>query len=167
MSSNAAPNFIRLIVRISDRELADRVLAEADAAGASGAEQRRDEGTLVLVLYAQAARVARSNAERNGLATRLCVFSGSIDALGTAVFDVVVATLLSTQLIPILPAIAAATRPGGFAILTGLLDAERGEVEACARQAGPDPSAWRRRTDASGDRWLGLVMRRPGGRANR
>ncbi len=97
MSSNAAGDFIRLVVRVSDRQLADRVLAEADAAGASGAEERSDEGTLVLVLYAQAARVARSNAERNGL----------------------------------------------------------------------DPSAWCRRTDAGGDRWLGLVMRRPGGRANR
>ena len=59
MSRTAARAFVRLTVRARDRQAAERALAEAHAAGASGAEERDDDGTLELVLYARAARASQ------------------------------------------------------------------------------------------------------------
>ena len=298
MSRTAARDFVRLTVRARDRQAAERALAEAHAAGASGAEERDDDGTLELLLYARGARasqvraaavrglagagsisrgeviaevdwsrawragiratvvserlvirpsfvshplgpgqrevvidpgtafgtgehastrlalecidgfgslrgarvldigtgtgvlalaalrlgagravacdvdahaagVAQRNAEANGLAARLGVFAGSVDALAGATFDLVVANLLRSELVPLLPAIAARTRPGGMAALSGLLEEERPSIEACAQAVGLRAAAWRLLRDAGGDRWLALVMRRPGERASR
>jgi ribosomal protein L11 methylase PrmA len=62
--------------------------------------------------------------------------------------------------LPVLPSLAAAVRPGGHAIFSGLLVSERAEVEAALAAVGLRVCGEREEPDPSGDAWLGLVTRR-------
>ncbi len=108
-----------------------------------------------------AAPEARSNAARNGLAARFRVWSGGIESIAPAArFDLVVANLLRRELEPVLEAIALRTRPAGLLVLSGLLFEERQRVEERAQAAGLALAGVRERIDASGTRWIALLMQR-------
>jgi ribosomal protein L11 methyltransferase len=86
-----------------------------------------------------AAAIARTNARLNRLADRVRV----IDAAGFAHpllrgrrFDLVLANILARTLIDLAPAMRRAVRPGGIAILSGLLSPQAREVTAIYRAAG-------------------------------
>jgi ribosomal protein L11 methyltransferase len=104
-----------------------------------------------------AAQAARENAARNGLAARCAVAAATPAALAPARFDLVLANLLRTELLPILPDLAARVAPGGRAVLSGLLAGEREEVAralgACRLRAVGE----RERVDAGGTRWIALL----------
>ena len=84
--------------------------------------------------------IARANARLNGVGGRVRV----LDASGFAhpllrppgVFDLVLANLLPSPLIALAPAMRRALRPGGVAVLSGLLDHQGREVAAHYRAAG-------------------------------
>jgi ribosomal protein L11 methyltransferase len=155
----------------------------ADALDASGVLLDVGTGTGVLALAGLAlgcgravaldldplaGQAARENAQRNGLSAGLDVFVGGIDALHPgARFDVVAANLLVSELLPVLPAIAAHLRPGGRLVLAGLLDGQLAEVLARARSLGLASLDTLRRSDASGAIWAALVMRREPAAARR
>jgi len=100
---------------------------------------------------------ARSNAGVNGLAGRLTLFAGTLDALGHARFDAVLANLLRRELAPLLPALARLVAPGGVVILSGLLLEERAGLEAALAREGLRVAQVREADDPAGDRWLGLT----------
>jgi ribosomal protein L11 methyltransferase len=106
-----------------------------------------------------AARETRENATRNGVAAGITVFAGSLAALGprAGAFDLVVANLLSSELRPILPALAARVAPGGAAVLSGLLAAEHAAIAAALAAHGLRVVGERRAEDARGDDWLALT----------
>jgi ribosomal protein L11 methyltransferase len=139
--------------RVLDAGTGSGVLALASLAlGASGA--------VGFDLDPVAVREARANARRNALGASARFFVGPIAALRTEPFDLVLANLLRTELLPLLPALAASLRPGGRAVLSGLLRGERGDVEAALRRAGLRVEASLEEADPSGDDWLGFVTRR-------
>jgi ribosomal protein L11 methyltransferase len=107
-----------------------------------------------------AARATSVNAAANGLAAQLAVFRGSLDALVAGRFQLVLANLLRTELLPILPAIAERTDPGAHAVFSGLLAGEQGEVTRALEAAGLGVTASRERRDASGERWTALLTTR-------
>lgn len=113
-----------------------------------------------------AAREARDNARRNGLADRLRVLAGPIEALAGPPFDVALANLLRTELLPLVPAIAERVRPGGAVIVSGLLESERPQVAAALAAAGLERVAERGAEDPPGQRWVALLTRRRGRRAS-
>ena len=82
---------------------------------------------------------------------------GTLDASREAPFALVVANLLRTELLPLLDAIARRIAPGGLAVLSGLLEAERGEVERALARSGLAGQGARTAVDAAGDRWLALL----------
>jgi ribosomal protein L11 methyltransferase len=100
---------------------------------------------------------ARANAAANGLAGALRLFAGTLDAVGSARFDGVVANLLRRELAPLLPAIARLAGAGGAVILSGLLVGERGGIEAALARVGLRVAGAREADDPAGDRWLGLT----------
>jgi ribosomal protein L11 methyltransferase len=57
--SSRQVDFARITVRVRERELAERIIAEAHAAGASGLEEREEEGVIELLVYAPVARAQR------------------------------------------------------------------------------------------------------------
>jgi ribosomal protein L11 methyltransferase len=132
-------------------------------------------GTGVLALAALALNAAKAlahdidplagqaipaNAAANGLGERILVFTGPVEAIGEQSFDLVLANLLRSELLPLLEPIASRTRPGGAAIFSGLLEREREEIEGALIGAGFRIDSVRTETDATGDRWLALLTRR-------
>ena len=115
---------------------------------------------VALDLDPEAARAARANARRNGLAALLEVVLGPLDALRRTPFALVVANLLRTELLPLAQGIARRTAAGGFAVLSGLLESERDEMERALARAGLAPRDARSASDAGGDRWLALLTSR-------
>ena len=110
-----------------------------------------------------APEAARENAQGNGLADRMHCFTGGIEALRPGLgFDLVLANLLRREVEPILPALATHVAPGGAAVLSGLLERERAEVEVRARAVGLREAGARRRVDESGVAWVALRMERMG-----
>ena len=107
-----------------------------------------------------AAPAARENAAANGLAAGLQLFTGSLDALGDVLFDLVVANLLKNELLPLIDGIAAHTRPDGRAVFSGLLAGEAEGVSSALTAAGFTPAGDRGFLDANGDRWTSLLMKR-------
>ena len=100
----------------------------------------------------QALIATRENGSRNALAARLSVQAAEL-GFG-AVADVVLANILAEPLIALAPRLAAATRSGGWLVLSGLLTAQ---AEAVASACGPwfDMEPPRERGG-----WVGLVGRR-------
>jgi len=109
-----------------------------------------------------AAPAARENARANGLAARLEVFTGSLDALAPgARFAGIAANLLSRELDPLFERLAAHLRSGGWLAISGLLESERATWEERGARARLALEGVRREVDASGTAWVALLMRRP------
>ena len=90
----------------------------------------------------------------------MLVFTGPVDAIGSRSFDLVLANMLRTELLPLLGSIASRTRPRGVAIFSGLLEGEREAMERSLAGVGLRVEATRTETDTAGDCWLGLLTRR-------
>jgi ribosomal protein L11 methyltransferase len=104
-----------------------------------------------------ATAAARDNARSNGLGERLRLFTGGLDAIGAVPFDLVVANLLRTEMLPLFGGIAARVRAGGFAVFSGLLETECESVGEALRAVGLRESGVRSRADANGDPWSALL----------
>lgn len=83
---------------------------------------------------------ARENIERNACGKEVTLEHATVDApwlqtRGSA-YDLILANVLSGVLIPLLPAFRSALRPGGHAILAGILSGEAETVRSAARRAG-------------------------------
>lgn len=104
--------------------------------------------------------VARANATLNGVEQRIDVAAGSLGAgwpwPQPPAADLVVANISALALGELLPAAAAALRPGGRFIGSGFLDATAPAIAAAARAAGLVLADERAEAD-----WRCLVARRP------
>ncbi|GIW05334.1 MAG: ribosomal protein L11 methyltransferase [Dehalococcoidia bacterium] len=79
---------------------------------------------------------ATSNVAANGLADRVTVIEGTVEAAAPAAFDVVAANISAKVLIAIAPELARVTRPGGRLLASGLLDDREIEVALALAAAG-------------------------------
>jgi ribosomal protein L11 methyltransferase len=103
---------------------------------------------------------AESNVARNGVAGRVTVIEGDAAVLLPLVapVQVVLANILSSVLIELLPAIANALSGGGVAILSGILVAERETMlEVIAMDGG-----WRVVAEEREGEWWAVLIRREG-----
>lgn len=105
-----------------------------------------------------AIRNAEENVTRNGVADRVQVLLGDAGTLLPLVAPVqlVVANIISSILLDLLPAIAAALAPGGRAILSGILLAERDMMLEAFRERGWEVLA----EDAEGAWWSVAIAHR-------
>jgi ribosomal protein L11 methyltransferase len=106
---------------------------------------------------ALASAAARENARCNGLGERLRLFTGGLEAIGEVSFDLVVANLLRTEMLPLFGGIAARVRAGGHAVFSGLLENECESVAEALRAVGLRECGVRSRADANGDPWSALL----------
>jgi ribosomal protein L11 methyltransferase len=107
-----------------------------------------------------ATAAARDNARANGLGERLRLFTGGLEAVGDIRFELVVANLLKTEMLPLLADIAARVAAGGHAVFSGLLEIECESVGAALREVGFCACGSRSRADANGDLWSALLTTR-------
>ena len=103
--------------------------------------------------------VARANALANGLAERvICVEAagfGQADLRSRAPYDLVFANILKGPLLDLAPDMSLHVAPGGYAILSGILNTQADEVVAAYKRAGFTLAA---RDEIS--EWTTLVLRR-------
>ena len=99
-------------------------------------------------------------ARHNSLRENFRVFTGPIEALAGEPFDLVLANLLKSELLPIAPAVAQRVAPGGLLVLSGLLVSERAQVEGAFRDLGFATRGSRDHRDDTGDHWLSLLVAR-------
>jgi ribosomal protein L11 methyltransferase len=113
-------------------------------------------GATGIDLDPEAIRVARSNAQLNGIAHVIDLHEGTAAAIGGS-FDVVVANLNSGVIEASIAELVAAVAPGGTLILSGLLEVEASPVAALAARHGAGAASI-----ASRDGWSCAVMELPG-----
>ncbi|MDJ0822615.1 MAG: 50S ribosomal protein L11 methyltransferase [Paracoccaceae bacterium] len=106
-----------------------------------------------------AVEVARANVAANGLGDRVqCIEAAGLDhpdlAAG-APYGLIFANILKGPLVALAPDLTRALAPGGNAILSGILNAQAGDVEAAYRASG----AALVHQDTIGD-WTTLTLRR-------
>ena len=78
---------------------------------------------------------ARENAGLNGVADRFENRLGSLDEVSETGFGLVLANILRSILVPMMPGLAARLAPGGTLVLAGILHTEREAIlEATARE---------------------------------
>lgn len=109
-------------------------------------------------------RVAVTEAQHwsrhNGFAGRLALFAGPIEALAECAFELVVANLLKSEVLPIGRALVQRLAPDGALVLSGLLAVERAEVEDAFGAWGLRGEAVLEEVDASGVTWISLCCTR-------
>lgn len=98
---------------------------------------------------------AEENVERNGVADRVTVFEGDAAVLLPLVapVDLVLANIISSVLLQLLPAIGSALAPGGRAILSGILREERAEMLAALDNGG-----WHVEREDTEDIWWTVAL---------
>ncbi|WP_068114013.1 50S ribosomal protein L11 methyltransferase [Tropicimonas marinistellae] len=103
--------------------------------------------------------VARANADANHLADRLhCIEAAGLDhpeLVAASPFGLVFANILKAPLVALAPAICAALKPGGYAILSGLLNEQSDDVVAAYAAEGMIVHA----TEEIGE-WTTLCLRK-------
>ncbi|NIR61655.1 MAG: methyltransferase, partial [Gammaproteobacteria bacterium] len=102
----------------------------------------------------QALEATRENARLNGVRDRLTV-AFATEAIPTG-FDVTLANILAGVLVELAPVLTARTRRGGVLVLSGIREAQRGEVEAAYAPAVP------RLACAGREGWVRLAGTRAG-----
>jgi ribosomal protein L11 methyltransferase len=107
-------------------------------------------------LEAVAASVCQANVDRNGVGDVVSVRHGRVETAPDVLYDLVLANITVATLLDLQPLLAQQLRPGGLALLSGVL-AERAEDLWAALVT----SGWlRERTDQEQD-WVALLARRP------
>jgi ribosomal protein L11 methyltransferase len=98
---------------------------------------------------------AEQNVQRNGVADRVRVIEGDASLLLPLVapVDVILANIISSVLLELLPSFGAALAPGGTAILSGMLGSERAEMMRAFEDAG-----WRLVDDDGEDAWWSATI---------
>ena len=106
-----------------------------------------------------AVRIARQNAEINGVADRIQVHHAELDQLlaqGLVPVPLALANLTRDQLVPLAPTLAAVLAPGGTLVASGIVADGRAAVEAAFSAAGLRPLRTARQED-----WFAVWARRP------
>jgi len=110
-----------------------------------------------------ATAAAQDNARANQVEADVEILTGGIEDVAPGAFELVVANLLRREIEPILAATAERVAPSGATILTGLLEADGPALALGLAGCGLAIAEERLRRDSRGERWLGLVARRPAG----
>ena len=100
---------------------------------------------------------ARLNARLNALAARTAFFIGPLEALAPIRFHVIVANMMRSEVMPLIPGLGHALLSDGVLILSGLLEADREAIELQLARSGLAVSEERSEADG-GDRWVGYRL---------
>ena len=146
-----------MLVALESRDLSDAsVLDVGTGSGvlAIAALRRGARWVVGFDIDGEAVQVARQAAAVQDPPVRPVFFAGTIDAVAGGGFDLVLANIVSSVLLPLLPSIRSVLRPGGEAILSGLLAVERTAAVAEVLAAGLGISRERELGE-----WLSLEVR--------
>jgi ribosomal protein L11 methyltransferase len=108
-----------------------------------------------------ATEAARENAACNGFVAQASFFTGPIEAVRNEIpFDGVLANLLRSEVVPLIPEIVRCVAHGGWVIFSGLIEPDLPEVERALREVGLEIEGRVEQRDANGECWVALRARR-------
>lgn len=114
--------------RVADVGTGSGILAIAAARRGARAVEAVDVETV-------AVEVARANVELNGLADRVRVRHGSVEALPPGPYDLVLANIVAAVIAELLPGLKSLVRPGGAILVAGIIaDREHLVLDAAGAQ---------------------------------
>ena len=107
---------------------------------------------------------AKENCEANGLTEQqMELLLGNLiddaavqERVGRERYDIVLANILADVLVPLMPAAAAAMKPGGVCILSGILEGQEPKVVSAAEHAGLELAEITHKGE-----WVGVTCRKP------
>ena len=102
-----------------------------------------------------AASVCQENVERNGVVDVVHVTSGTLEIAAAPRFDLVLANITTATLLQLHPVIASHVKPGGQAVLSGVLAERANELLAALHEAG-----WRHERTEQEQDWVAIRIRR-------
>ncbi len=103
-----------------------------------------------------AVRTAWDNAERNGVSDRVAVVQGNLlDNLAGGQADLIVANIIADVIINVAQDAAAALKPGGRLIASGIINDRAEEVRRALGDAGLEPVK-----ELTGGEWVAMVYRK-------
>jgi ribosomal protein L11 methyltransferase len=102
-----------------------------------------------------AVRIARDNAQRNGVGSRMSLLVGERPTCLQISADVTVCNILANIILMLANDLAAVTKPGGRLIASGIIDTRREEVVKGLQEAGFDID----RVDAQAE-WIAILATR-------
>jgi ribosomal protein L11 methyltransferase len=102
-----------------------------------------------------AADVCRDNVERNGVAAIVTVRRGTLDQAPPTLFDLALANISIAALLQLHPLLAQYVRPGGLAVLSGVLAERAAELVEAVTASG-----WQHERTAQEQDWVALYIRR-------
>ncbi len=106
----------------------------------------------------------KENCEANGLTEQqMELLLGNLiddaavqERVGRERYDIVLANILADVLVPLMPAAAAAMKPGGVCILSGILEGQEPKVVSAAEHAGLELAEITHKGE-----WVGVTCRKP------
>jgi ribosomal protein L11 methyltransferase len=104
----------------------------------------------------EALEVARQNLQRNRIGSRVEPVLGTTAAVASGWFDLLCANIRSGVLVDSMADLAHLLRPGGAAVLSGILQGEEEAVEHAALRRG-----LRVETRRTSGEWLALELEKP------
>ncbi len=108
-----------------------------------------------------AEEAALQNARDNRLESGVRFLTCSLDEIPSEPhFDGILANMLRSELLPLLPGIARRVRPRGWVIFSGLIESDLEQIRPEMEGVGLAIVAEEWREDANGDRWVGVLIRR-------
>jgi ribosomal protein L11 methyltransferase len=138
-----------------------RVLDLGSGSGilAIGAAKLGASHVLALDIDPVAVEASQKNIEQNSVADKITVQEGSLESVVTSArrFDLIVVNILAKIIIQMCDQhLGDVVRPGGYAIVSGIIHDQADEVEAALRRTGLEPYARRQETD-----WVLIEAKRP------
>jgi ribosomal protein L11 methyltransferase len=107
-------------------------------------------------IEAVAARVCQENVERNGVADIVRVVTGTLEGRPTGHHDLILANITIATLLQLHPLLYERLRPGGVAVLSGVLAERADELLAALCNAG-----WRHERTEQEQDWVAVFVSRP------
>jgi ribosomal protein L11 methyltransferase len=108
-----------------------------------------------------AEEAALINAEVNGLSGETSFFTGPMEELPAGKsFQGILANMLRSEVLPLVPEIGRRVAAGGWVIFSGLLESDLSLMEPALAKAGLELESSQERVDTNGDRWVGICTRR-------
>jgi ribosomal protein L11 methyltransferase len=111
---------------------------------------------LAIEIEPVAAAVCAENVERNGVSSIVAVHAGRLQAEANPHFDLILANITIATLLDLHPLLASNLRPGGTAVLSGVLAERADELLTVLRENG-----WQHQRTEQEQDWVALYVRRP------
>jgi ribosomal protein L11 methyltransferase len=94
------------------------------------------KSVLAIDVDMKSVEIAKENSRKNGVSDKIDVICGDLVTVIKGKFDVMVSNILTKILLPMIPYVRAYLNPGGYLILSGIMESEAYEIDSSLKNEG-------------------------------